>query len=99
MAAAYVIVEMKISDPSATGNTWRQRRRRLPRPAVSMWSAAAPRVDRRRLAAGALAIWLPSFEQAKAWYDGERYREARAKRAGATEFFNMILAEGVETQP
>jgi uncharacterized protein (DUF1330 family) len=42
---------------------------------------------------------FPSFEQAKAWYDGEMYRQARAKRAGATEFFNMILAEGVETQP
>ena len=38
---------------------------------------------------------FPSFEQAKAFYDGEMYRRARAKRAGATEFFNMVLVEGV----
>jgi uncharacterized protein (DUF1330 family) len=38
---------------------------------------------------------FPSFEQAKAFYDGELYRQARAKRAGATQFFNMVLVEGV----
>ena len=39
---------------------------------------------------------FPSLEQAKAWYDGERYRAARAKRAGATEYFNMVVVEGFE---
>ena len=38
---------------------------------------------------------FPSFEVAKAFYDGEMYRAARAKRAGTTEFFNMVLVEGV----
>lgn len=38
---------------------------------------------------------FPSFEQAKAFYDGEMYKAARATRAGATQFFNMILVEGV----
>ena len=38
---------------------------------------------------------FPSFEQAKAFYDGEMYRQARAQRDGATQFFNMILVEGV----
>jgi len=38
---------------------------------------------------------FPSFEQAKAFYDSEQYRAARAKRAGATAFFNMVLVEGV----
>jgi uncharacterized protein (DUF1330 family) len=38
---------------------------------------------------------FPSYEAAKAWYDSETYRAARAKRAGATSFFNMILVEGV----
>ncbi len=38
---------------------------------------------------------FPSFEVAKAFYDGELYRKARAKRAGTTEFFNMVLVEGV----
>jgi uncharacterized protein (DUF1330 family) len=38
---------------------------------------------------------FPSYEIAKTWYDGEMYRAARAKRLGATEFFNMILVEGI----
>ena len=37
-----------------------------------------------------------SFDQAKAFYDSEQYRQARAKRAGATQFFNLILVEGVD---
>jgi uncharacterized protein (DUF1330 family) len=36
-----------------------------------------------------------SMEAAKAFYDSELYRAARAKRAGATEFFNMIVVQGV----
>jgi uncharacterized protein (DUF1330 family) len=36
-----------------------------------------------------------SMEAAKAFYDGELYRAARAERAGATEFFNMIVVQGV----
>jgi uncharacterized protein (DUF1330 family) len=39
---------------------------------------------------------FPSYEQAKAFYDSEMYRQARAKREGATAFFNMILVEGVD---
>ena len=39
---------------------------------------------------------FPSFDAAKAFYDGEMYRQARAKREGATAFFNMILVEGVD---
>ena len=38
---------------------------------------------------------FPSFDQAKAFYDSEQYRQARAKRAGATDFFNLVLVEGV----
>ncbi|WP_119354858.1 DUF1330 domain-containing protein [Azohydromonas sediminis] len=38
---------------------------------------------------------FPSFEQAKAFYDSEPYRAARAKREGTTEYFNMVLVEGV----
>ena len=38
---------------------------------------------------------FPSFEQAKAFYDSEQYRQARAKREGATDFFNLVLVEGV----
>jgi uncharacterized protein (DUF1330 family) len=38
---------------------------------------------------------FPSFAVAKAFYDGEMYRAARSKRLGATQFFNMVLVEGV----
>ena len=38
---------------------------------------------------------FPSFDAAKAFYDGEMYRAARARRQGATDFFNMVLVEGV----
>lgn len=38
---------------------------------------------------------FPSYEAAKAFYDGEMYRQARAKRAGATAYFNAVLVEGV----
>ena len=39
---------------------------------------------------------FPSYAQAKAFYEGEQYRQARAQREGATAFFNMILVEGVD---
>jgi uncharacterized protein (DUF1330 family) len=38
---------------------------------------------------------FPSYEQAKAFYDSESYRETRRLRAGATERFGMVLVEGV----
>jgi uncharacterized protein (DUF1330 family) len=38
---------------------------------------------------------FPSYDAAKAWYDGEQYRAARASRSGATSLFNMVLVEGV----
>jgi uncharacterized protein (DUF1330 family) len=39
---------------------------------------------------------FPSYAAAKSFYDGEMYRQARAKRAGATSYFNMVLVEGVD---
>jgi uncharacterized protein (DUF1330 family) len=39
---------------------------------------------------------FPSFDAAKSFYDGEMYRQARAKRAGTTSHFNMVLVEGVD---
>ena len=38
---------------------------------------------------------FPSFVAAQDWYHGEMYARARAKRAGATKFFNMVLLEGL----
>ncbi len=38
---------------------------------------------------------FPGFDAAKSFYDSEIYRTARAKRAGATAVFNLVLVEGV----
>ena len=40
-------------------------------------------------------VRFPSDEIAKDFYDAQMYRAAREKRAGATQFFNMVLVEGV----
>ena len=45
-----------------------------------------------------VVVEFPDLAAARAFYDSERYREARARRAGATEHFNMIIVEGVETR-
>ena len=39
-------------------------------------------------------VRFPSYEIAKDFYDAQMYRAAREKRAGATQFFNMVLVEG-----
>ena len=38
---------------------------------------------------------FPSYAAAKKWYEDSAYRQVRGKRAGATEYFNMVLVEGV----
>ena len=43
-----------------------------------------------------VVVEFPSLAAARTFYDSTRYREAREKRAGATEFFNMVLVQGVE---
>jgi uncharacterized protein (DUF1330 family) len=42
-----------------------------------------------------VVLKFATMQAAKAFYDSELYRAARAKRAGATEFFNMIVVQGV----
>jgi uncharacterized protein (DUF1330 family) len=45
--------------------------------------------------ARAVVVEFASMQAAKAFYDSELYRAARAARAGATEFFNAIIVEGL----
>jgi uncharacterized protein (DUF1330 family) len=40
-------------------------------------------------------VEFPSYEGAKAFYDSELYKAARAQREGATEFFNAVIVEGL----
>ena len=97
MPAAYIIVDMLISDMeqykqymaeapaavAAAGGEYLVRGGRL-ETMEGQWQPS-------RLA----MLRFPSYEKAKAFYDDEMYRKARAKRLGATEFFNMVLVEGV----
>jgi uncharacterized protein (DUF1330 family) len=45
-----------------------------------------------------VVLKFPSYEQAKAFYDSALYRQARDARAGATEFFNMVVVQGADEQ-
>ena len=38
---------------------------------------------------------FPSYEKAKAFYDDAQYTKTRELRKGTTEYFNMVLVEGV----
>lgn len=97
MPAAYVIVEMKISDPE-------QYKRYMAAAPASIAAAGGEYLVRGGRLETLEGDWqpdrvavlrFPSFEQAKAWYDGQMYVAARAQRAGTTEYFNMVLVEGV----
>ena len=98
MPAAYVLVEMKVTDPeqykqymaaapatiAAYGGEYLVRGGRY-EPLEGDWQPARVAV-----------LKFPSYEKAKAWYDEGTYRAVRTKRVGATEYFNMILVEGVD---
>jgi uncharacterized protein (DUF1330 family) len=99
MAAGYIVVEMKISDPER----YKAYMAEAPATIAAAGGEYLVRGGKSETLEGTwnparLAILkFPSYEQARAWYDDERYRQVRAKRAGATEFFNMVLVEGVPT--
>ena len=97
MPAAYLVVEMKISDPE-------QYKQYMTPAAAAVAAAGGEYLVRGGKLETLEGDWqpvrmamlrFPSYAQAKAFYDGEMYRAARAKRHGATEFFNMVLVDGV----
>jgi uncharacterized protein (DUF1330 family) len=98
MPAGYVIVEMKVSDPER----YKEYMAAAPATIAAAGGEYVVRGGRHESLEGdwqpaRLAVLkFPSLEQAKAWYDGERYRAVRARRAGATEYFNMVVVEGYE---
>jgi uncharacterized protein (DUF1330 family) len=97
MAAGYIIVDMQISDMD-------QYKKYMTEAAASVAAAGGEYLVRGGRFEALEGQWqpsrmamlrFPSYETAKSFYDGEMYRAARAKRADATEFFNMVLVEGV----
>ena len=99
MAAGYIVVEMKISDPEQ----YKQYMAAAPAIIAAAGGEYLVRGGKCETLEGGwnpvriALLKFPSYDQAKAWYESEGYRQARAKRAGSTEFFNMILVEGVPT--
>ena len=97
MPCAYVIVDMKVSDPEQ----YKQYMAAAPAAVAAAGGEYLVRGGRHEALEGdwqpsrIAMLRFPSYEGAKAFYDDEMYRAARDKRAGATAFFNMVLVEGV----
>jgi uncharacterized protein (DUF1330 family) len=97
MTAAYIIVDMKVSNPEQ----YKDYMAAAPAAVKAFGGEYLVRGGKFEVMEGnwqparIAMLRFPTFEQAKAFYDDQMYRAARAKRAGATEFFNMILVEGV----
>ena len=97
MAAGYIIVDMQISNMEQ----YKQYMDVAPAAVAAAGGEYLVRGGRFEAMEGKwmpsriAMLRFPSYDAAKAFYDGEMYRAARAKRLGVTEFFNMILVEGV----
>ena len=97
MPAAYLIVEMNVSDPER----YKDYMASAPAAVKAAGGEYLVRGGRHESLEGdwqphrVAVLRFPSYEQAKAFYDGEPYRSIRTKRAGATDYFNMVLVEGV----
>ena len=96
-APAYLMVEMHITDPER----YKEYMARAPQAVKAHGGEYLVRGGRHETLEGDWkphrigVLRFPSFEQAKAFYDGGQYTQARKLRAGATEYFNMVLVEGV----
>ncbi len=96
--AAYVIADVKVSDPEQ----YKQYMAAAPAAIKAAGGEYLVRGGRLETLEGdwkphrLAMLRFPSFEAAKAFYDdtGE-YARIRKLRAGATDYFNMILVEGV----
>jgi len=97
MTPAYIIVDMQVTDPEQ----YKKYMAEAPAAVKAVGGEYLVRGGRFETLEGEwrpariAMLRFPSFDVAKAFYDGEMYRQARARREGATAFFNMVLVEGV----
>jgi uncharacterized protein (DUF1330 family) len=98
MPNAYIIVDMKISD----AERYKQYMAAAPAAVKAFGGEYLVRGGRHAVMEGdwqptrMAVLRFPSMERAQAFYQDENYRAARAFRLGATEFFNMVVVEGVD---
>jgi len=97
MAYGYIIVDMQITDM----DQYKQYMASAPESVVLFGGEYLARGGQLEVMEGdwqpgrMAVLRFPSFAAAKSWYTGEMYARARAKRVGATQFFNMVLLEGI----
>ena len=97
MPVAYLMVEMHITDPEG----YKAYMAEAPAAVQAFGGEYLVRGGRHETLEGdwkphrVAMLRFPSYEQAKAFYDSELYRAAREKRTGKTDYFNMVLVEGV----
>lgn len=96
MATSYIIVDIKVTDPKR----YEEYRALASRAVAAAGGEFLVRGGRHETLEGSwqpnrlVMLRFPSYEQARAFYDSAQYLLARDKRAGATEFFNMVVVEG-----
>ncbi len=97
-APAYLIVEMNITDMER----YKQYMAQAPACVKAFGGEYIVRGGRHESLEGdwqpprVAMLKFPSYERAKAFYEDGPYKEVRKLRLGATEYFNMVLVEGVE---
>ena len=98
MPAAYLIVTMNITDM----DRYREYMAQAPACVKAYGGEYVVRGGRHETLEGdwqphrVAMLKFPSYEQAKAFYEEGPYREVRKLRLGATEYFDMVLVEGVD---
>jgi uncharacterized protein (DUF1330 family) len=94
---AYIIVEVNITDPEQ----FKQYMAHAPACVKAAGGEYLVRGGKHEALEGdwqphrVVLLKFPSYEQAKSFYDDGPYREVRKLRLGATDYFNMVLVEGV----
>ena len=95
---AYVIADVKVTDPQI----YSQYTALSPGAVAAAGGEFIVRGGRTEVLEGAyqparlVVIRFSDMAAARAFYDSALYTQARARRAGATEYFNMFVVEGIE---
>ena len=99
MPVAYLVVEMKITDPEQ----YKQYMAAAPATVKAYGGEYIVRGGKHEVLEGdwnparVALLRFPSYEQAKAFYEqGDYGTKVKPLRARATEYFNMVLVEGVD---
>ena len=96
---AYVIADVEVSDPEQ----YKQYQTLTPGAIAAAGGRFVVRGGRSETLEGdwhpkrLVVIEFADIAAARAFYDSEKYRQARDARAGATRQFNMVVVEGVPT--